>query len=303
MGDWLVRLDEDGSSQAAYRTKRVAVVAVAATYVLFWMWLAFVAGFVVIWVPLNLSASSSWVEPSGTTPALVVAAVCAVIGGAVAAFKARGVWVNGTASALSTVGATPAEPAYDRVLLDVVEELSLAAGQPAPAVYVIENDGLNAFSTSDRGEPCIAVTTGLCNDLTRAELSAVVAHELAHMRHHDGILEVFLGELLGPMSETKDTLTSDPRAVVAFVPALLCAATASAMGRFAATGQTSLTDLNSIELTRDPEALAGALRKIGHKRADLGRGEKTVAKLMTVPLAETGDDLRARIDRLHELAV
>jgi len=267
------------------------------------MWLAFVVGFAVVWVPLNLSASSSWDAPSATTPALGIAAVCAVVAGAVAALRAYGVWVNGTASALWTVGAAPADPTRDRMLLNVVDELSVAAGQRAPAVYVIESDGLNAFSTSDRGAPCVAVTTGLCRDLTRAELAAVVAHELAHLRHHDGTLEVFVGELLGPMTESEDTLTSNPRAVIAFVPALLCLAMATAMGRFAATGQTSLTDLNSIELTRDPEALADALQKIGHKRADLGRGEKTVAKLMTVPAAETGVDLRVRIDRLRKLAV
>ena len=303
MGDWLGRLDEHGSSQAADRTKRVAVVAVATTYVIFWMWLAFVVGFVVLWVPLNLSASSSWAAPSATTPALAIGAVCAALAGAVATLKALRVWFTGTASALAAVGAAPAEPARDRVLLNVVEELSLAAGQPAPVAYVIENEGRNAFSTSDRGEPCIAVTTRLCDDLTRAELSAVVAHELAHLRHHDGILEVFVGELLGPMSEAEDTLTSNPRAAIAFVPALLCLATASVMGHFAAAGQAGLTDLNSIELTRDPEALAAALQKIGHKRAELGQGEKTVAKLLTVQAAETDGDLRARITRLRELAV
>jgi heat shock protein HtpX len=301
MGDWLGRLDADGSSLAAYRAKRLAVVAVAATYVLFWMWLAFIVGFCLLWVPANYGGNS-W-ETHGTRPALVVGLVAALVAGIAAAAHARAVWVHGTATALSAVGAVRAEPGRHRALLNVVEELSIAAGQEPPAVFVIETSALNAFSTSDRGRPRLAVTTRLCEDLTRPELAAVVAHELTHLRSHDGILEVFVGELLRPMSETEDTLTRNPRAILLFLPALLCKATASATGRFAASGQAGLTDLSSIELTRDPESLAAALAEMSRHHETLGDGETAVARLLMVPPHERGIELRRRIEQMRELAV
>ena len=73
------------------------------------------------------------------------------------------------------------------------------------------------------------------------------------------------------------------------------------MGRYASTGQEELTDLNSLELTRDPGALADALDKMRRGRGSLGEGEATVAQLLTVPPAESDHELGRRISALREM--
>jgi Zn-dependent protease with chaperone function len=304
--DWLARIDDEGSSLAAFRAKRAAVVAVSAAYVAFWAWLAFAIGFCAIlvgstWLADLGSANTGWEEPAGLTPALRMGALAAVVAGAIAAVHALAVWRLGTERALDAVCATPADPTQDRQLLNIVEELGLASGLPAPAVYVIESGSLNAFSASGRRKPCIAVTTGLCESLSRAELAAVVGHELTHLRNHDGVLLIFVGVLVGPIAEESRVLTRSGRAVIMFIPALICWGLATLLGRFATTGQAGLTDLDSLELTRDPGALADALDKMRHDRSRLEEGGATVAQLLTVPPAESDGDVRQRIAALREM--
>ena len=166
---------------------------------------------------------------------------------------------------------------------------------------MIESDSLNAFSASGRRGPCVAVTAGLCESLTRAELAAVVGHELTHLRYHDGIVPVFVSVLVAPMAEESETLKRSGRAMIMFIPALICWGLATHLGRLATTGQAALTDLNSLELTRDPGALADALDKMSRGRTRLGEGEATVAQLLTVPPAASDGELRHRITALREM--
>ncbi len=75
----------------------------------------------------------------------------------------------------------------EKQLYHIVEEMTLAAGLNAmPKVYVIDADYMNAFASgySERSA-MIAVTQGLLNKLNREELTAVMAHELSHIRHMD----------------------------------------------------------------------------------------------------------------------
>ena len=67
----------------------------------------------------------------------------------------------------------------DRKLLNVVDEMSLAAGIPAPAVYVLDRDDtINAFAAGwDKTNACIGVTRGAITTLTRDQLQGVIAHE------------------------------------------------------------------------------------------------------------------------------
>lgn len=301
MTDWLARIDVDGNFLAAYRAKRAAVVAVSAAYVAFWAWLAFVIGFAAVFVLVNSGATSSnnWNAPSGVTPALAIGALCAVVAGAVAAGRAILTWRHGAERAMEAVSARPAGE-DDRRLIDIIAELCLAGGQKVPAVYVIESDVPNALSAPGR-RPCIAVTTGLCESLSRAELAAVIGHELTHLRYRDGILQLFVSVLVRPMDDESETLERSGRGILLFFPALICWGLASLLGRYASTGQEELTDLNSLELTRDPSALADALDKMRRGRGSLGEGEATVAQLLTVPPAETDHELGRRIAALREL--
>jgi heat shock protein HtpX len=75
----------------------------------------------------------------------------------------------------------------EQQLYNVVEEMKVAAGLSyIPHVYIIEADYMNAFASGySEKSAMIAVTRGLVNKLDRAELQAVVAHELSHIRHQD----------------------------------------------------------------------------------------------------------------------
>jgi heat shock protein HtpX len=81
-------------------------------------------------------------------------------------------------------------------LVHVVQEMSIAAGIPIPAIYVIRDGDPNAFATGrDPFHASIAVTDGLLKALTREELQAVIAHELAHIRNRDTRLMMMIAAL------------------------------------------------------------------------------------------------------------
>ncbi len=75
----------------------------------------------------------------------------------------------------------------ERVLLNVVEEMSIASGVPVPEVYVLENEpGINAFAAGfSTGDAVVAVTRGALELLTRDELQGVIGHEFSHILNGD----------------------------------------------------------------------------------------------------------------------
>jgi heat shock protein HtpX len=75
----------------------------------------------------------------------------------------------------------------EKQLYNVVEEMKVAAGlQFMPRVYIIEADYMNAFASGyNEKSAMVAITRGLMQKLNRAELQAVMAHELSHVRHQD----------------------------------------------------------------------------------------------------------------------
>lgn len=75
----------------------------------------------------------------------------------------------------------------EKKLYNVIEEMKVAAGLSfMPKVYIIEADYMNAFASGlSEKSAMVAITRGLMNKLDRAELQAVMAHELSHIRHQD----------------------------------------------------------------------------------------------------------------------
>ena len=78
-----------------------------------------------------------------------------------------------------------AEGPDSAVLRDVVEQMAIASGMPVPAMFLIEDDALNAYAVAGRRRGAIVCTTGLLAALDRRELTGVVAHEMAHLRNRD----------------------------------------------------------------------------------------------------------------------
>jgi len=83
-------------------------------------------------------------------------------------------------------------------LHNIVEGLSVGAGIPKPAVYVVPERAPNAFATGrDPEHASIAVTQGLLDEMNRVELEGVIAHEMSHVRDHDILVGTIVATLVG----------------------------------------------------------------------------------------------------------
>ena len=83
-------------------------------------------------------------------------------------------------------------------LINVVQEMAIAANVPMPKVYIIDDTAPNAFATGrDPQHASIAITTGLLQKLDREELQGVIGHELSHVRNFDIRFSLLVGVLVG----------------------------------------------------------------------------------------------------------
>ena len=108
---------------------------------------------------------------------------------------------NSDRMVLSMHGAQPVDANYAPDLHRMVADLAARAQLPMPKVYLMDNPQPNAFATGRNPEnAAVAVTTGLMQQLTREELAGVVAHELAHIKHHDTLLMTITATIAGAIS-------------------------------------------------------------------------------------------------------
>jgi len=93
----------------------------------------------------------------------------------------------------------------ERQLVNVVEEMAIAAGLPRPRIWVVPDDDPNAFATGhDLKDSHIAVTRGLLGICSRDELQAVIGHELGHVKNLDVRLMTTLAALVGAVLLMRD---------------------------------------------------------------------------------------------------
>lgn len=167
-------------------------------------------------------------------------------------------------------------------LYNLVENLCISRGLAVPQLYVIDTDAMNAYASGiSKRNYAITVTRGLLDTLNDAELEAVLGHELTHIINRDVRLLIvtvvfvgmisFLAQLLwSVLRYTRFTRVSRGRNGLAAGLVLLAAAFVLAIGyffalilRFAISRKREyLADAGSVELTKNPEALISALRKI-----------------------------------------
>jgi len=173
-------------------------------------------------------------------------------------------------------------------LYNLLENLCISRGITTPTLRLIESGALNAFATgmNDR-QYSITVTSGLVNSLSDAELESVLGHELTHIRNGDVRLLViavviagvisFFAELVFRLifqggvrwrSNRDDRRGAAGLAVLIALALIALAWVLSIVIRFALSRQREfLADAGSVELTKNPDAMISALRKIE------GRGE------------------------------
>ena len=110
-------------------------------------------------------------------------------------------WCNSDRMVLKMHGARLASGQAGSALEQMVHDMAVRAGMPRPAVYIIENPQPNAFATGRNPEnAAVAATTGLLQNLSREEIAAVMAHELAHIRNHDTTIMTITATFAGAIS-------------------------------------------------------------------------------------------------------
>jgi heat shock protein HtpX len=108
---------------------------------------------------------------------------------------------NSDRMVLSMYGAHEVDRSTAPELVDLVGELAGRAGLPMPRVFLMDEAQPNAFATGRNPQnAAVAVTTGLVHSLSAEELAGVIAHELAHIKHHDTLLMTITATIAGAIS-------------------------------------------------------------------------------------------------------
>jgi len=218
-------------------------------------------------------------DPRAALPSMVIAIGVGVVASLVSYYM-------GDAIVLTTSGAREVTAQEMPQLVNVVQELAVAASIPMPRVYLINDTAPNAFATGrDPQHASVAITTGLVQKLDREELQGVMAHELSHVRNYDIRFSLIVGVLVGSIALLADfflrfTFWGGGRrgrrdsggdagngiAVVIMIAAILLAILApiaSRLVQLAVSRQREyLADASGVELTRNPYGLERALAKI-----------------------------------------
>jgi heat shock protein HtpX len=110
-------------------------------------------------------------------------------------------WWNSDKMVLRMHNARPVDANTAPELQEMVVQLARNANMPVPAIYIIDEDQPNAFATGRNPDnAAVAATTGLLRRLTRDEVAAVMAHELAHIRNYDTLIMTVTATFAGAMS-------------------------------------------------------------------------------------------------------
>ncbi len=190
-------------------------------------------------------------------------------------------------------------------LYDVVRELCLRNNMPMPRVYVLPQATPNAFATGRNAQHAVvAATEGLLRSLNREELTGVMAHELSHVRHRDILIGSIAATIAGAIgflahmarwaalfggSGGRDREEGGPFGLILLMifgplAAMLVQMAISRSREYAA-------DRGAAQLCGNPQALAGALRKLedANRQRPMAQASEATAHMFIVnPLRSGG---------------
>lgn len=154
-------------------------------------------------------------------------------------------------------------------LYKIVEDLAKNAKLPMPRVYVIDTEVPNAFATGRNPDNAVvAVTTGLMKALDYNEISGVLGHELAHVKHRDILIGTIAAAMAGVISTVSDVFiysdSSDSKAgIIGFIVAVILAPIVAGLIQMAISRSREYdADKTGGEICGNPMYLANALEKI-----------------------------------------
>lgn len=195
------------------------------------------------------------------------------------------------------------DPAY-KELNDLVDILSTKSGLPKPRVYLLPEEGLNAFATGrNPNNSHVAFTQGLLENLDKEELSAVIAHELAHIKNYDIRLMLIVSVIAGSLTFIADVflqtiffkgVDTDRREIPAFfyfiiliigiIIALLLPLLSTLIQLAISRRREFLADATAVEITRYPQGLIRALEKISNNSTITKATEGNAHMFFSFPL-------------------
>jgi heat shock protein HtpX len=168
-------------------------------------------------------------------------------------------------------------------LYEMTARLARQAGLPMPKVYVIPDSSPNAFATGRNPEhAAVAATQGIMQVLAPHELEGVIAHELAHVKHRDILISSVaatiaaavmmlarMGMYAGMFAGGRDDRDGNSNPIALFAMAIFAPMAAMMIQMAISRSREFAADAGAAAITRNPQALADALRKIdaiAHKR-------------------------------------
>ncbi|HEU0085558.1 MAG TPA: M48 family metallopeptidase [Candidatus Paceibacterota bacterium] len=196
---------------------------------------------------------------------------------------------------LSLSGAKEARKEEYFDLYTTVENLSITAGLPMPKLYVINDPAPNAFATGrDKNHAVVAVTTGLLAILEKNEMEGVIGHELSHIGNRDMLIstvavvlvgfvtiiaDVFIRSHIFGAGRSNENRGANVFMIVGIVLVILSPIFASLIRLAISRRREFLADASGALLTRYPEGLANALRKISQYSQPMKRQSQAIAHL------------------------
>lgn len=252
-------------------------------------------GFVVFLLFLGLGFDLVYFSNGGGLPIPIGTSIALLYGGGSSVYS----YFKGDKAVLGSAAAVGVETALaeaktedDRLRIrqfqNVVEEMSIAAGIPQPAAYIVPDPDPNAFATGrDPEHASIAVTEGLLRTLNREQLQGVVAHEMSHIRNYDIRLMTIVAALVGAIALISDWTMRGWRGgggrssggsrggkkgsggililvllAIWVLAVILAPVIARVLATMVSRRREYLADATGAELTRNPGALADALERI-----------------------------------------
>lgn len=227
--------------------------------------------------------------------------------------------------AVAMTGAKEIEKRDNPRLYRIVENLAITTGMPMPKVYMIDDPAPNAFATGrDPKHAIVAATTGIMDIMDDRELTAVMAHEMGHVRNYDirvSMIAFGLVSAIGILSDIalrmlffggSDNRNVPPQMYIVGIIVIILAPIVAALIQMAISRQREyLADATGALTTRDSEGLASALEKLSQHSQPMQRQSTATAHLFFsnplkpgsfTKLFSTHPPLEDRIARLRKNA-
>jgi len=232
-------------------------------------------------------------------------------------------YFSASSLAVSMTGAQKIEKKDNPRLYNIVENLAITSGLPMPKVYIIKDSAPNAFASgNDPKNAIVAATTGLLDIMDDKELTAVMAHEMSHVKNYDirvstivfgltcliGLLADIASRMLFYGNRRSDEERSPVGAILLLAVAILSPVCAALAQMAVSREREYLADMSAAHLTRYPEGMIAALKKLqNHSRPMRSQNSAAAAMYISNPLRKglltnlfsTHPPIEKRIERLE----